>query len=123
MVRVELKGLEDARRQVRRVVPIVEREAKRALRTSTARTRATARALAPVRTGALRDAIEVIDDGPLQQSVAVTGAPSTYARFPEFGTVTTPAHPFMRPAADSEQQPFVDGMARTGRILERELSK
>jgi HK97 gp10 family phage protein len=120
---VTLTGLEEARRQLRRIVPIVERESSQGRRNSAARTRDSARAFAPVRTGALRDAITLVDDGPSSTTVGVTGAPSLYAHFPEYGTVHIPAQPFMRPAADQERQPFVSEQARAGRVLERELSR
>lgn len=53
----------------------------------------TARSLAPVLTGTLRDSI-VAEDQAVRTDVP-------YAPFVEYGTSTTPAQPFMRPAADT----------------------
>ena len=55
---------------------------------------ASARQLAPVRTGKLRDGIIVIEGS--NQTEIVSQAP--YSLFVEFGTSRTPAQPFLRPA-------------------------
>lgn len=49
-------------------------------------------------------------------------APSKRAHFVEFGTVHMPAEPFMVPAADAQQQPYLDRCHRAGQLAERDLS-
>jgi HK97 gp10 family phage protein len=62
-----------------------------------------AKAIVPVDTGALRDSIHVEGGG---LDVAVI-ADTYYAAYVEFGTVLTPAQPYMTPAAESERGPFL----------------
>ncbi len=54
----------------------------------------TAKSLAPVDTGALRESIEWIKEG----DERFIGAGVPYAAYVEYGTSTTQARPFLRPA-------------------------
>lgn len=56
----------------------------------------TARSMAPVATGALRDSIAVNPEG------VYIGAP--YAVFVEYGTSRSPAQPYVRPAMDEVKE-------------------
>ena len=61
------------------------------------------KALVPVRTGALRNSLE-IQDGDLSIMVGpVRGGAGSRAHFTEFGTVNMAAQPFIRPAFDNTQ--------------------
>lgn len=48
--------------------------------------------------------------------------PSKRAHFVELGTVNMPAEPFMLPAAEAQQQTYLDRCARAGKLAERDLS-
>jgi HK97 gp10 family phage protein len=85
-----------------------------------------ARALVPVRTGALKAAIgstpaRKTASGPSGR-VGTTTPDAWYWRFVEFGTVRTPARPFFRPAADAEADDYVARIRAIGTQLERDLS-
>jgi HK97 gp10 family phage protein len=68
---------------------------------------------APKRTGRLRDSIAVVSDSLDGLAVA---AQAPYARFVEFGTRTSPAHPFLAPALFRLRRAVVE---RVGEILSR----
>jgi HK97 gp10 family phage protein len=82
----------------------------RAVSHSAQRVQRDARRFAPVRTGALRDGIEVTDDG-LSSSVVST---VRYADYVEFGTSDTAPQPYMRPAADLAPDPLAEEVANAG---------
>ena len=65
---------------------------------------------APVDTGALARSIRATASG----TEVVVGSPIPYARFQEYGTVNTPAAPYLRPALAAAQTTIVD--AYTGEI-------
>lgn len=56
---------------------------------------AKAKQLAPVRTGRLRSSIHTTQKNP---KLVLVGSNVRYAPFVEFGTVKTPAQPYLRPA-------------------------
>ncbi len=60
-----------------------------------------ARALAPYRSGYLRNTIDVLYDAPGKSIEIYVGA--EYGLFQEFGTRYMHAHPFIRPALNAEQ--------------------
>lgn len=62
-----------------------------------------AQMLAPVRSGALRASIMVLDTA---EDYAIVGALAPYAGFVEFGTSRMGAQPFMRPALAFVEQIF-----------------
>lgn len=72
---------------------VAEEVAERVVSTEVAET---AKSLAPVDTGALRDSIAQTSEG------VVVGAP--YAVFVEYGTSESPAQPFVRPAIDEAHE-------------------
>ena len=80
-----------------------------------------ARALVPVRTGKLKAGIVAASTG-LNGRVGTNAPDLFYWRFVEFGTVRMGASPFFRPAAESEQGPYLQAMARIGPRLERDLA-
>lgn len=49
--------------------------------------------------------------------------PAVYAHFEEYGTDHSPAHPFMRPAADAEEPRFMARVNALADQLEREASQ
>lgn len=60
-----------------------------------------AQQLAPVDTGALRDSIRVEPgDSPTSRKVIAGGGAVTYAAHVEYGTASSPAQPYMTPAAE-----------------------
>lgn len=69
---------------------------------------ATARELAPHRTGALRDSIDhdVVTEGGRQIGVVIVG--DWKANLIEYGTSRHPARPFLRPALEAEVGPLRD---------------
>lgn len=75
---------------------------------SAGRIAATAKRLAPVRTGHLRDSIEAIKgSGPFSYDV-VAGA--EYAAYVEYGTRHNAPHPYLRPAFEQERPTFLGEM-------------
>jgi HK97 gp10 family phage protein len=62
---------------------------------------------APVRTGALARSIYA-EAGPAE---VVVGARERYAAFQEYGTVTTPASPYLRPALEASTNQIVEAYA------------
>lgn len=77
-------------------------------------TAATARELAPVDTGALRDSIEATHEG----SGAYDVGPSvSYAPFVEFGTSVMGPQPFMGPAADAHEAELEAAIAEAGAVF------
>lgn len=60
-----------------------------------------AKSLAPVRSGTLRDSIEILDEERDVEGCSVTvGTTIVYAEDVEHGTSDTPAQPFLRPAIE-----------------------
>lgn len=98
-----------------------------AVAVSTFATAQGARAFAPRRTGALREAITSKTIG-LNGRVGLVGGevrgerPDVYWRFVEFGTVKVPARPFFRPAAERETEPYLKRLRDIGPKLERDLA-
>jgi HK97 gp10 family phage protein len=76
----------------------------------------TARRIVPVVTGELRDSIKVV---PTRSVAARVIATAGHALPIEFGTERNNAHPFMRPAAETNRGPFVSDMTAAGRDLDR----
>jgi HK97 gp10 family phage protein len=65
-----------------------------------------ARSLAPYRTGFLRDSIQHRASG----FTLDFWAEAYYAAYQELGTRFIPAHPFMRPSLDANQQKILDAI-------------
>src|SRR5215831_3193287 len=68
-----------------------------------------ARALAPIRTGALRESIQ---PGPASAHGVEVEAGVDYAGYVEFGTRYMPARPYMRPSINQSIQALVDTALR-----------
>lgn len=69
----------------------------------------TAKSIAPVDTGNLKNSIGSQDVGPLEAEVRAT---ANYAVYLETGTSRMAAQPFMGPAADKHTPAFSDAMAQ-----------
>lgn len=70
------------------------------------------RLLAPVRTGALRDSLDITEDKTGVMIGPVRGGAGSRAHFNEFGTVKMAATPFIRPAYDNTQDQVTTTIAR-----------
>lgn len=69
----------------------------------------TAKGLAPVDTGNLKNSIGSQEVGPLEAEVRAT---ANYAVYLEMGTSRMPAQPYMGPAADKHSPAFSEAMAQ-----------
>lgn len=67
----------------------------------------TAKALAPVDTGELRESITADVRDALTRLVGIVEARAPHAPFPEFGTVKMQAQPYMRPALEQHAPAFL----------------
>src|SRR6185369_9658052 len=76
-------------------------EAMRCVATQGAKVEETAKGLVPVDTGFLRDSITMVVEGISTVANAEIGATARYGAYVEYGTSTTPAQPYMRPALDT----------------------
>ena len=109
---------------------IETRIAKNAIGAGARKVRDRAKQLAPVDTGNLRDAIKVRRAnkryGAAVADVVVTGGSTKlkndawYASLVEFGTVNSPAHPFLRPALDASQPLVLTAVADS---IRKQLAK
>ena len=72
---------------------------------------AQAKSRAPVRTGALRDAIHVEHEGVGEYSVVAGNTEVFYGHIVEHGGVHSPPHPFMVPALESVRSEAVAAVA------------
>lgn len=81
-----------------------------------------ASSLVPVRSGALKAGI-ASSSSKTNGRVGLSDPQRLYYwRFVEFGTVNKPARPFFRPAAEAEQETFVERIRGIGAALERDFS-
>lgn len=79
-----------------------------AMKTTTGQVQATAKQIAPKRTGYMANNISV--EPVKKTATSVTGtvnAKADYSSFPEFGTYKMAAEPFMRPAVSAAQSFFI----------------
>jgi HK97 gp10 family phage protein len=114
-----IKQLRKAPTEARRFLSVAVRDTEYALANKT-------RAAAPRGTGALRHAISSTSSGLNARIVIERGMlygqePSRYWRFVEFGTSRMAAQPFIRPQAESEQDPFIHRVKVAGHKLEQSL--
>lgn len=85
----------------------------------------TARSLAPVRSGELRDSIVISDmlrDGPERKGravyVGVLAGKALHAGFVELGTVNMQAEPFLTPAFEQHRELIIDILGKgAGRLI------
>ena len=81
----------------------------------------------PVKTGRLRDSLVVKKDR-TRPGVVVVHVGATYAaphaHLVEFGTVNSPARPFLRPAYDANRMAVLSRLRKeVGKRIEREVKK
>jgi HK97 gp10 family phage protein len=125
-VKMTLTGMDALQRALKTAPEAVQDHAAAAVQTTAFAIAQRARALVPVKTGALKSAITsaaIKTNG----RVGLSGAkgeknPAFYWRFVEFGTRHMPARPFFRPAADAEAEAFVARVREIGPALERDLA-
>jgi HK97 gp10 family phage protein len=124
--RFRIDGMDHALRQFKRA-PVLAREyIGESIRVTEITLAQKVRNAAPSRTGALRHAIGSKTVGLKAQITIEEGGvyglrPDIYWRFVEFGTVNHPAQPFIRPQAESEQEPMIQRIRNAGARLERTL--
>lgn len=124
---MKLEGMEALQRAISRAPELVAALAGTAVQQSAFALAQRAKSLAPVDTGALRDAIQSDTRGTsgrvgLRPDNQRADGPTTYWRHQEYGTSKRSARPFFRPAADIEAPAFLDRMRAIGPRLERDLS-
>jgi len=125
-VTMTLTGMEGLQRALTSAPDLVKVGASDAVQKTAFSVAQRARALVPVRSGALKDHIGWASRS-TSGRVGVEGGkgaqdPSHYWRYVEFGTRYMPARPFFRPAADAEADTYVERLRRVGRDLERDFS-
>ena len=125
-VTMSLTGMEALQRVLKTAPDAVNELASDAVTKTGFATAQRARALVPVRTGALKAAIASAPatktkSGPSGR-VGLSTREAFYWRFVEFGTVHVPARPFFRPAAEAESTEYVARIRAIGPQLERDLS-
>lgn len=114
-----LTGMEALQRAIKDAPEAVKVGASDAVAKTSFAIAARARALVPVRTGALKNAIAASSTG-LSGKVGLTDSKRFfYWRFVEYGTVHVGARPFFRPAGEAEEQGFIDRIRAVGTRLER----
>jgi len=125
-VTLTLTGMEPLQRALKSAPEAVNELAADAVTKTAFATAQRARALVPVRTGALKRAIDSAParktkDGPTGR-VGLNTRDAFYWKFVEFGTVHHPARPFFRPAAEAESTEYVARIRAIGPQLERDLA-
>lgn len=110
MARVRVSGMSRARRALLQLSQEGERTLRREVARSALAIQGTAKTLAPVDTGRLRNSIAVeFMDGGLSARI---GTNVEYAPFVEFGTRRMGARPFLFPAFEMEWPRFVARLRR-----------
>lgn len=108
-------GAEELRRlsaDLRRTGVRVGLKARRVVQKTATDIQASAKALAPVDTGNLKNSITTTNS--VSGFRAEIGPTANYGIFLEMGTSRMPAQPFMGPAADQHAQAFEDAMQQLG---------
>jgi HK97 gp10 family phage protein len=108
-----IQGLDQLLRQLTALVPAVATAAETQTRTTADAIAATARELAPVKSGRLRGSIQVSKTGPGYQ----IGTDLTYAPGVELGLRGRPATPFLYPAFLLHQEQFLQNLKSAIRSL------
>lgn len=128
VTRTRIDGLDHALRQFRRAPDVARKYIGDAVRVTEITLAQNVRAAAPVDSGALRHSINSETRG-LVASISIEPGeiygrrPDIYWRFVEFGSVhNIPAHPFIRPTSEAEQEPMIQRIRQAGVRLERALS-
>lgn len=105
---VNIKGLADLERKLRKLPKVVEAAGARAVKAETEDVRDDMRRWAPRDTGELEDSITAEFNAKKIQGRAVATSP--HAGFVEHGTDDTPAQPFAQPAAERARERFPNRM-------------
>lgn len=116
-VSVKIIGLNKLLKRVNRLPKAMRDKGGRALQVALINTQRGAKRRTPVDTGRLRSSIRFEVDSQ-QALVGIVFSDVEYAPFIEFGTVKTPAQPFLFPAWLEQEKIFRDRLAR---ILAGEL--
>lgn len=124
---VRIDGIEDAIRAFRRAPSVARKYLTEAVRVTEILLAQQVRGGIRDDTGALRQSIGSRSAG-LRASITIEPGeiygrrPEIYWRFVEFGSVhNVPARPFIRPAAEREQAPFLARITDAGARMERAL--
>jgi HK97 gp10 family phage protein len=121
-ITMKLEGMERTLRALHQAPEVARVHASSAVASSTFAVAQKARALVPVDSGVLKRSIESSRTvNGLTGRVGVS-AEGFYWRFVEYGTINMAARPFFRPAAESEQSPFIQRMREIGPRMERDLA-
>lgn len=125
--RTRIEGLDHAIRQFRRAPDVARKYIGEAIRVTEITLAQKVRTAAPRDKGALSQSIGSKTTG-LRASITIEEGelygrrPDIYWRFVEFGTIHMPAQPFIRPQAETEQNPMISRVANAGKRMERALS-
>lgn len=125
--RTRIDGLDHALRQFRRAPDVAKKYIGGAIRVTEITLAQKVRNAAPADTGALRHAIGSKTTGltakiEIEQGEIYGRRPDIYWRFVEFGSIhNSPARPFIRPAAETEQAPMIGRIKTAGVRLEAAL--
>lgn len=118
-----IEGMGQLRRALAAVPEVARGHVASAVATTVFAVQQRARSLVPVLSGDLKRSIGTSKSrNGLSGGVGVSSPATFYWRFTEFGTRYAPARPFFRPAAESEQNDFVQRLRAIGPRLERDLS-
>ena len=122
-ISMSLEGFEATQRALKTAPEMVSAQSAIAITASAEAIAARARDMVPFASGTLWSSI-VVDRtyaSVLQGGVGISSKDAYYWRFVEFGTKYMPARPFFRPAAEAEQNTYVDRFRQIGARLEREF--
>lgn len=115
---INIRGIEDLERKLRKLPDVVRTAGGRAVKDETEETRDDMKRGAAVDTGDLRDSIQAEYNAKKLQGRAV--ATAAHAGFVEHGTDDTAAQPFAQPAAERARRRFPD---RVRTEIKTELGK
>lgn len=119
-----IEGLDEAIRQFRRMPDVARKYIKEAVQVTEIIAAGKVRSSAPRDTGALAHAIGSKTVG-LTASITIEHGhiygrkPYVYWRFVEFGARGIPARPFIRTAAESETNPFIERVRKAAERMAR----
>lgn len=109
MAKIEIKGLAELERKLKKMPELVEAAAKRAVKGQVDEATEDLRQGAPVKDGDLRDSVQgEIEKGGLAGVAAVT---ARHAEFVVHGTSDTPANDFVTPVINTVRRHFPDRLA------------
>jgi HK97 gp10 family phage protein len=118
--KVEWRGLREANRALKKLPDFAKKEVQLAMTETAANIARAASARARHRTGRLQLGIASAARPRSLSAVVGVSRDAFYWKFLEYGTVSIPARPFMRPAAVAEEKPHENRMLAA---LERALQR